>query len=279
MRRALGFGSLVAAALIAAGCSSTPDMPDRPPVQKAEVHRIEVKDQDFTQFTAVSHVEIMPQQTVRATGATWELLINGEPAGSGTVPLDKEIDAGGGVVEIPATAPYAKGEKLAEVLASETPLSIIMRGHVDTSDGTRWEYTKAGRVRAPRVPEVKVWHVEAGAFPQDNQVGLRFFVHVENRNPFDIQLEQMTYDLSINGKKVINQGTAGRKEKVPAASRAQLEIPLTLSERNFPEVKNAIRGSAGLDYAIDGVVRLGIGRIPVELTGPIELGRGAPDGE
>jgi LEA14-like dessication related protein len=277
MRRATGIGSILAAALLAAACSSTPDVPDRPPEQKAEVQRLEVKDQDFTEFTAVSHVRIDPQQPVQAKAASWELLINGEPGGSGTVPLSQEIGAQGGVVEVPATAPYASGEKLAQVLDSQAPLSIIMRGHVETSDGTRWTYTKAGRVRAPRVPEVKVWHVEAGAFPQENQVGLRFFVHVENQNPFDIQLEQMTYDLSINGKRVIEQGTAGRKEKVPAASRAQLEIPLTLSERNFPGVKSAIRSGGGLDYAIDGVVRLGVGRIPVELSGPIELGRGAPE--
>jgi LEA14-like dessication related protein len=268
---------VLTAALLAAACSSTPDTPERPAVQKAEVHHIEVKDQTFTEFTAVAHVEILPPQPVKATAAVWELQIDGEPTGSGTVQLGQEIGAQGGVVQVPATAAYGKGEKLAQVLATQAPLSIVMRGHVDTSDGTRWEFSKAGRVRAPRVPEVKVWHVEAGAFPQENQVGLRFFVRVENQNPFDIQLEQMTYDLSINGRKVIQQGTAGRKEKVPAASMAQLEIPLTLSERNFPEVKNAIRGSSQLDYAIDGVVRLGVGRIPVELTGPIELGRGSPD--
>lgn len=279
MRRATGTGLALSALLLASACSSTPDLPDRPPVQKAEVPRIEVKDQSFTAFTAVSHVEILPRQDVRATAATWELQIDGTPAGSGTVPLDQAIGPEGGIVQVPATSAYGDGEKLAQMLQSQAPLSIVMRGFVQTSDGTQWEFTKAGRVRAPRVPEVKVWHVEAGAFPQENRVGLVFFVRVENRNPFDIQLEQMTYDLSINGKKLIAEGTAGRKEKVPAASVAQLEIPLTLSERNFPEVKNAIHKKAALDYVIDGVVRLGVGRIPVELTGPIELGKGAPEDE
>ncbi|WP_373048893.1 LEA type 2 family protein [Vulgatibacter sp.] len=272
------FAHVLAAALLVTACSSAPEVPDRPPVQQAEVSRVEIRDQSFTGFTAVSHVQIDTQQAVQATQARYELVVDGEPAGSGTLPLSQAIPAGGGMVEVPVTASYGKGEKLAQVLESQQPLAIVMKGAVETSDGTWWEFQRAARVRAPRVPEVKVWHVEAGAFPDENRVGLVFFVRVENRNPFDIQIEQMTYDLSINGKRMIEEGTAGRKEKVPAASVAQLEIPLDLSEQNFPDVKNAIRRGGGLDYTLDGIVRLAIGRIPVELSGPIELGKGAPDG-
>jgi LEA14-like dessication related protein len=185
-----------------------------------------------------------------------------------------DLPAGGGIVEVPATAAYGKGDKLAQVLESQAPVAIVMRGTVRTSDGGEWSFQRAGRVRAPRVPDVKVWHVEAGAFPQENRVGLVFFVQVENRNPFEIQLEQMTYDLSINGRKLVDQGTAGRKERVPPGSMAQLEIPLDLHEQNFPDVKAAIQRGGGLDYVIDGLVRLGVGRIPVELEGPIDLGGG-----
>lgn len=265
----------LAAIVFAVGCSSAPSVPDRPSSRQAEVSRIDVRDQSFTRFTAVAMVQIDSSQPVRAEEATWELVVNGEPGGSGTVPLGVDLPQGGGVVEVPATAAYGEGEKLSEVLESQTPVAIVMRGTVRTSDGGEWTFQRAGRVRAPRVPDVKVWHVEAGAFPRENRVGLVFFVEVENRNPFEIQLEQMTYDLSINGMKMIDQGTVGRMERVPPGSVAQLEIPLDLDEQNYPDVKNAIRRGGGLDYSIEGLVRLGVGRIPVELEGPIELGGGA----
>jgi len=277
MRLAHRLAFVLAAALIAAGCSGAQQVPDKPPVREAAVSRIDVRDQSFTQFTAVALVEIESPTALQAREARYELTVGGEPADAGTIRLDREIPPGGGTVEVPVTAAYARGEKLAEVLENAAPIPIVMRGAVVTSDGTEWTFQRAGQVRAPRVPEVKVWHVEAGAFPEENRVGLVFYVRVENRNPFEVQLEQMTYDLVINGKRMIEQGIAGRKERLPPASVAQLEIPIELDETNFPEVKNAIRRGGGLDYLIDGIVRLGVGRIPVELSGPIELGKGSPE--
>lgn len=270
MRLSNGFGALGLAALLAA-CSGAPRQPDGPVVREAAVERLDVRDQNFTTFTAVAPVQIRPDRQVQAVQATWEITVNGEPGGSGTTPLSVDVPAGGGIVEVPVTARYGEGARLAEVLQSERPVAVVLRGTVHTSDGTEWSFQRAGRVRAPRVPTIEVWHVEAGSFPQENEINLVFHVRVENRNPFEIQVEQMDYDLAINGTRLIEQGTVGRAARVPSASVAQLEIPLTLHKGNFPEVTEAIRRRIALDYLLDGTVRLGVGRIPVELTGPISL--------
>lgn len=268
----------LATALAGAACSSAQTVPDRPPVTRAEVDKLEVKDQNFTEFTAVAHVHIVPSagQAVRAERATWELRLDGDERGSGTLPLDVEIPPGGAVIEVPVRTTYAEGEKLSSILEREEALPLLFRGSVVTSDGHVYEFSQAGRVRSPRIPEVKVWHVEAGAFPREQEIGLVFFVRLENRNPFEIQLEQLTYDLTVNGKKLIEDGTAGRAEKIPPASMADLEIPVTVGRADLPDIARYIKTGTGLTYDIDGTVRLGVGRIPFELNGPIELGKGAP---
>lgn len=267
----------LATALVGAACSGAPTVPDRPPVSRADVNKLEVTDQTFTEFTAVAHVHVVPAagQAIQATRATWELRIDGEDRGSGSLPLDVEIPAGGGVVQVPVRTTYAEGEKLASVLEREEALPLLFRGSIETGDGHVYEFSQAGRVRSPRVPDVKVWHVEAGAFHREQEIDLVFFVRLENRNPFDIQLEHLTYDLAVNGKKLIVSGTAGKAERIPAASMADLEIPVTLGARDFPDIGKYIKGGSSLRYDIDGMVRLGIGRIPFELNGPIELGGGS----
>lgn len=271
---------LLVGALLGTGCSSAPVVPDEErqrPTQQAEVLRIEVRDQSFTRFTAVAQVEIVPPREVRATEARYELLVDGEPRESGTVALSQAIPATGGVVEVPVTAPYATGEALAALLENPAPLPILMRGSVLTDDGTEWRFSRAGRVRTPRVPEVDVWHVEAATYPDESKIGLVFYVRVENRNPFDIQVEELVFDLAVDGKRLVEQGRAGRKARVPPASAAELEIPVDLQADNFPGIASVIRTRRDLAYEIEGLVRLDVGRIPIHLEGPIVLGRGAPD--
>jgi len=271
MRRA----TLLAVAALAAAtfaCSGTGEVPDRPAVREAHVERLLVRDQDFVRFTAVAPVHLPAQQATRARHAKWEVLVEGEVVEKGEGPLSVDVPTGGGVVEVAVQTRYGTGDKLAAILEMEKPLSLIMRGSVHTEDGTEWTFQRAGQLRGPRVPVVQVWHVEAGAFPDDNEISLVFHVQVENRNPFEIQLEQLLYDLSINGQRLIEQGIAGRKARVPPASVAQLEIPLTLSASNFPQVRDALRKRVALEYTLDGIVRLGVGRIPVALEGPIALG-------
>lgn len=258
---------------LVAACAGAP-VAKGPVVSKADVPKIEATDQSFTSFTAVAHVQVPGTGTVaHATEAHYELLVvmgnERRTMAKGTMPLSAEVPAGGGLVQVAVPAPYASDEELGDVLEHEAPLEFILRGSVATDDARVLEFSRAGMVRTPRVPLAKVWHVEASA--QDKEISLVFFVRVENQNPFELDLEGLTFDLSVDGKELVKQGKAGRKQRIPPSSTAQLEIPYVLGEKNFPAVAQVIRSKRRLEYMIDGVIRLGIGHIPIELTGPIDL--------
>lgn len=252
-----------------AGCATTPDGPPAPETRKAEVFRIEIRDQSFTEFTAVTHLEL-PAGTV-PTGAHWEIL-SGDPLtpiASGQGALPKEAVGADGVVQVAGTSTYTDDGSLADLMAEGGSMGIVMRGYVE-ADGVHWEFSRAGRVRVPRVPEISISRVEAGAVPSEGRIGLVFFIRIDNQNAFDLELEKIDYDLKV-ANQAIDQGIAGTKRRVPRATAVEVDLPISLDELNFPNVKQHLRGDSRLDYFLDGEVTLGVGRIPFELKGPIQV--------
>jgi len=258
---------------LVAACAGAP-VAKGPVMSKADVPKIEATDQSFTSFTAVAHVQVPGSgKPVHATRATYELIVvrdgKRQQMASGTMELSAAVPAGGGLVPVAVPAPYAPDDELGDVLEGEAPLEYILRGSVETDDDRLLEFSRAGMVRTPRVPLAKVWHVEASA--QDKEISLVFFLRVENQNPFELDLEGLVFDLSVDGLELVKQGKAGRKQTIPPSSTAQLEIPYVLGEKNFPAVGQVIKSKRRMEYVLDGVIRLGIGHIPIELSGPIDL--------
>lgn len=264
-------GMIAALATFSAACATSPKGPPEPVRDKAEVYRIEIRDQDFTEFTALAHIQIPPG--VSPTGAAWEILTGTPlvPLAKGESPMSGADVPEDGVIQVGGRASYTNDpEVLGELMAQEGSMSVVVRGHVVGSDGVHYEFTRAGRVRTPRVPEVGIRQVEAGAIPSEKRIGLVFFFRIDNPNAFDIPLENVEYDLQIGGV-AIDKGIAGTKRMVPRGGAVEIDLPVSLDERNFPEVANHLRGSSRLDYVIRGEVRLGMGRIPYELSGPIQI--------
>lgn len=260
----------LALALAVAGCATTPDGPPAPEVRKAEVFRIEVRDQGFTEFTAVTHLDLPPGVT--PTAASWEILTGDPlvPIASGEGPLPQDAIGADGVVRVAGTSAYTDDdEALADLMAAGGSMGIVMRGHV-VADGVHWEFSRAGRVRVPRVPEISISRVEAGAIPSERRIGLVFFIRIDNQNAFDLELEKIDYDLKI-ADRAIDAGIAGTKRRVPRATAVEVDLPISLDELNFPTVQEHLRGESRLEYYLDGEVTLGVGRIPFELKGPIQV--------
>lgn len=254
-----------------AACASAPVKQE---ARTAEVDVIDIRAQSFFDFTAAARLRMA--EGVKPVRATWEIL-SGDPLealGAGELALDEGATQGG-VLEVSGKVPYGDMERLGELMERAAPLSIVMRGTVEGSDGSLWEYSRGGLVRVPRSPQIKVYHVEAASIPTEKRIALVFYVRVENHNPFEIQLERMTYDLFVNDQRLIEQGIAGSKRRVPNASSAEMEIHVSLDEVTFPEVERYLRPGRDLRYLIEGMVELGVGRIPIELSGPIQVGSGS----
>lgn len=241
-----------------------------PTVHKVRPHKVEIQDQDFTTFTPMAVLPLANDAPLKLVDATYEILVAGNKVASGKVALDTVLEPGERLELVAEPVPYADGDRMAEVLEMEGSLPILMKGEVRSAAGEIYEFSKAGNVRTPRIPSIKVWHIEVSTYPDEDRLSVLFFVRVVNKNPFDIQLDELIYDLAVGGKTLISQGTAGTKEVIGAATGGQIELPVDLTKQNFGDVKKYLRSWSSLGYRIDGELRLGVGRMPVALTG--ELG-------
>lgn len=263
LKTGLLVGSL---ALLVGGCASAPVVPQ---TLRAEVDQVRIEDQSFTEFTAVARLAL--GEDAAPTKASWEILSGDEVLASGETAVDP-TSMKEGVLEIAGRAPYADWEGLAELMANEKPLSIVMRGAAEDEKGRRWEFSRGSLVRVPRSPRVHVDHVEAAAYRTEQRIDLIFYVRIENRNPFPLELHQMTYDLSVNDQRMIENGIAGTHGRIPPATSVEFPISLSLEPNTFPDVGAYLQAGTSLRYGLEGLVELGVGRIPVELTGPIPIG-------
>lgn len=272
------FGAVAAAGMLAA-CASTPEGPVAPEVRRAEVVKVEITEQTFTDFTGVIHVKVDPGSDAGMVldAADWSVSLKGEQLADGQLALGRPLSAGE-VIEIPFRSAYAPNdEALGALLEKPSSLPGFYQGVVKASVGPRkieFAYSHSAFVRSPRVPRLKMFHVEAAKFHEQKEIALVFFVDVENPNPFEIKFQGIDYDLVVDGKSIVQKGLAGVNAKVPPGSAARIEIPVSLVQDNFKDIEKLIKQPTTVPYKIDGDARLGLGHIPFELEGPIDLGAG-----
>jgi LEA14-like dessication related protein len=280
VRSTAAFLGVVAVAGLFAACASTPEGPVAPEVRRAEVLKVEITEQTFTEFTGVIHVQVDPGSDAGlvADAADWNVSLKGEPIAKGRAELGQPIPAGGTVLQIPFRSAYAANdEALGALLEKPTSLPGFYQGAVLASVGPKkieFAWSHSAFVRSPRVPRLKMFHVEAAKFHEQKEIALVFFVDVENPNPFEIKFQGIDYDLVVDGKPIVQKGLAGVNAKVPPGSAARIEIPVSLVQDNFKDIDRLIKQPTSVPYKIDGDARLGLGHIPFELEGPIDLGAG-----
>lgn len=279
VRTAGWISALTATGLIVA-CVSTPDGPVAPEVRRAEVIKVEITEQTFTDFAGAIHVKVDAgaDPNVVADAARWSLAVKGENLTEGRLDLSQRIPGGGTVLTIPFRAPYAPtDEALGALLETPSSLPGFFQGVIEASmGGTKLEYafSHTAFVRSPRVPRLKMFHVEAAKFQEQKEINLVFLVDIENPNPFEVRFEGIDYDILVDDQTIVQKGVAGVKTRVPPGSAARIEIPLTLDQENFKDVARLVKVPTTASYRIEGDARLGLGHIPFELEGPIDLGAG-----
>lgn len=280
VRSTAGCLSVAAAAGLFAACAATPEGPVAPEARRAEVIKVEITEQSFTDFDGLIHVRVDPgaDAGLVADAALWSLSLHGERMAEGRVELGRALPAGGEVMKLPFHSTYAANdEALGALLEKPTSLPGFFQGTIQASVGPRkieYAFSHTAFVRSPRVPRLKMFHVEAAKFHEQKEIALVFFVDVENPNPFEIRFQGIDYDLLVDGRPIVQKGLAGVNAKVPPGSAARIEIPVTLDVENFKDVARLIKAPTSAVYRIDGDARLGLGHIPFELEGPIDLGAG-----
>jgi LEA14-like dessication related protein len=130
-------------------------------------------------------------------------------------------------------------------------------------------FARAKEVRTPRLPHLKVLEPEAGRF-SEAEVQAAFHLSINNPNPFQVAMTQVSYEISLAGKKVV-EGVQGQGEKLSPAAAGVFDVTAVLSEATHEkEAKKIVKGLL-VPYVVKAVLKTPLYEEPVEATGTIKL--------
>ena len=264
---------LIAAAVAGLGLACATSKPAPEAGSAASVSgqtlKLEEREQLIDGLKAVVTVQLKNEgaAAVTATGAHYEVLSGGKVIGSGTVALNQPVPAGGeAAIEIAVPVVYAKGDdEVAALVLRKEPIDYAVRGTVDVG-GAKVEFAKAGAIRAPRMPSLKLANLDATTSPS---LGVAFtaMIDLENPNTFPLILAGSHWKLTVAGK-VVGEGVMDRRAP-KAASHTSYPIEVAIDPNEVKQRKE-LQG-ATVPYALEAELDLGAAKVRLEQSGETKL--------
>jgi LEA14-like dessication related protein len=264
-----GSSKLLLALVFAVGCATAKPQSPELPADTLQAQPLAITEQSLTRFTVEARMEFQnPEATpLQIHEATYEVTLDGTSMSKGTVPLDLTVAPGESqFVRIPAQTELAPDEDtLKKWLAKgDTPIHLVMQGTLKMNEqGVAREapFSEVGELRAPRLPLPKMNDVDVGRYGE-GELGISFFLGLENQNPFEVRIASISYRASLDGQEVAT-GMASTGDHLPASQTAEYEIEASMKKS---EQKN-------MTYSVEGVVDLGVTKLPYHLTGPVNFSK------
>ncbi len=286
--RTLTVPTLAAALLLISGCKTAPEA--KPEAKPAELPKQEltVTTQSLTDVAVKLSGEVLAgDEALTITGADVEFVVDGNVLTTKAESLSLSVAPG-------QTAPFTfeesftyvkDGEDLKAMDARGGSLLLALRGNlkgtvsreVAGADGktsmqnvaVELPFARSREVRTPRLPHLKMGEFEAGRF-SESEVQAVFHLQVVNPNPFPVALTEITYEVSLGGKKVA-EGSQGAGIKTAVASTDVFDVTALMNEETHgKDVKKVIKGLV-VPYEMKAELKTKLYSEPLVAKGEIKL--------
>ncbi|MHB8420613.1 MAG: LEA type 2 family protein [Myxococcales bacterium] len=273
MRRALALLPALAA------CASGPQPRPADASDPVRAERLTVTEQTLTRFTVEAALAVTnpTQESWTITGATDELWVDGNQAASDSPALSQTVAPGATAeVIVPASAEPVKDEASLRAWAArgDKPIDLLLKGqlHVAAGGGTKdLAFSRAGELRAPRLPVPRMDDAEVARYEGGN-LGISFFLGLDNQNPFPVHVSSVTYTAKLAGRQVAD-GVATAGDKLLPSQISEYEIDSKLERDQGGAEVTKLAEAGQLDYQFDGEADFGIAKVPIHLTGTLSFGK------
>lgn len=127
----------------------------------------------------------------------------------------------------------------------------------------------AHKLQNLKEPEVELKNVNVKELGM-SAAKLVFNFTVQNPNPVEVAVDEIDYNLKVNGKD-FTKGTLSENLKVGPESSVVIPIPLSLKYGEIIGNLADFLKNKKLNYEIDGDIRLGLLSIPYKKSGLVEV--------
>ncbi|WP_224242096.1 LEA type 2 family protein [Hyalangium gracile] len=254
------------------GCASAPARPETPPA--LTLQEATVPTQGLTEATVRYAGQVVSPVPGVIEKADYELVSDGQVVKTGTASLDVPVTPNQPTsFSFEERAAYVRGpDDLKAMSERGGSLLLALRGTLTVRSGQQVEtlpFAASRSVRVPRLPEVVLESMDAARY-SDTEVGLTFRVGVKNPNPFPLRLDQLTYELQVNGKS-LGTGQLTKADTVDASATGVYPLEASVSAATWgPEVKKLIAKNV-LTYTLAGQLKGPLLEQPYSLIGDVRL--------
>ncbi len=262
-----------------AACATAPQPKPADTGDAVRAERLTVTDQTLTSFSVQAKLSITnsTQEPWTVTGASVELWVDGAQTVTDSPSVSQTIAPGATAdVVIPASAEPIKDEASLKAWTArgDKPIDLLLKGqlHVDEAGGAKdLPFSRAGELRAPRMPVPKMDDAEVARY-EGGDLGISFFLGLENQNPFPVHVKSVTYTAKLAGRQVAD-GVATAGDKLPPSQISEYEVDAKLERDQGGAEVTKQAASGPLPYEFDGEADFGITKLPIHLTGTLTFGK------
>lgn len=222
---------------------------------------------DFDKVDLIFDLEVENKNpiAINLAGVEYELKIENQSLISGTTAKAIKINANTtSPVQIPVTLKFADLKKLPGELWNKDKLAYTLDTIFNINLPVIGNYavpvTSKGEVPVPKIPDVRIKDVKMKSM-SFTSAELVAQVEVSNPNDFDIVLNKLIYQLSIN-QHDWGKGSITERSEIPRKGKGVINIPLKLDLftmgtsavallKNKAPIEYRLTGNATLDSSLD----------------------------
>lgn len=254
------------------GCASAPARPETPPVLTRQ--EATVPNQSLTEATVRYAGEVTSPLPGVIEKADFELVADGQVVKTGTASLNVPLTAGQSTsFSFEQRAAYVRTpEDLKAMSGRGDSMLLALRGTLTVRSGQDVEtlpFAASRSVRVPRLPEVVLESMDAARYSA-TEVGLTFRVGVKNPNPFPLRVDQLNYELEVNGKS-LGTGQLAKGDNVEASSTGVYPLEASVSPATWGPDVNKLIAKNVLTYTLKGELTGPLLKLPYSLQGNVRL--------
>jgi LEA14-like dessication related protein len=149
---------------------------------------------------------------------------------------------------------------------------LALRGTLTVRSGQEVQtlpFAASRSVRVPRLPEMVISSLDAARYSA-TEVNLTLRVGVKNANPFPLRVDQLTYELKVNGK-TLGQGTLAKGDTVEASATGVYPLEASVSPATWGSDVKAQIAKGVLTYTLQGELTGPLLKHPYSLQGEVRL--------
>ena len=270
--RYIGWTAILGAVVMACGAPQKPAAPVAPPEARVATIFPQPDSLDAAKVVVTIEVNNPGDAPVELVGIDYTLdagafagEIEGTSAPKGVLEPGQRAE-----VEFNEAVPFPSDPEAYKATLEKGTIPIDLSGKVRFADGRAAEFKRRGAIAAPTLPNLIVHDVQAARYDGGRGIDVTLFLRLLNENSFTVVVDELRYEVAVNGKALKSGKDIGVRLVANAVS--EYEESAAIDEKTFGRAGvRAVQAAGKVAYVVSGQIDIRGMELPFNLEGEVKL--------